>query len=212
MARRGLYQTLMTAATMAGSALAQAHVAACIVALAQAEALAEGGELGEFCGLDRAEMAELSALVFGGMALPDPGRQTPVPSAQELDLRNILMMYAASASRFEQLLACMIARRALRPNHLWQDLGFSHRGELSDLMNRHFPRLARRNEQDMKWKKFFYRMMCSAEGFTLCAAPVCTECDDFEDCFGGEDGEALLARIANGKSLFSATGLQGGMA
>jgi nitrogen fixation protein NifQ len=51
----------------------------------------------------------------------------------------------------------------------------------------------------MKWKKFFYRMMCSSEQFRLCAAPVCSECDDFDACFGSEDGEALLARVANGR-------------
>lgn len=53
----------------------------------------------------------------------------------------------------------------------------------------------------MKWKKFFYRMMCSSEQFRLCAAPVCTECDDFDNCFGSEDGEALLARVANRRPL-----------
>jgi len=57
-----------------------------------------------------------------------------------------------------------------------------------------------KNSADMKWKKFFYRMMCTSEGFRLCSAPVCSECDDFDACFGAEDGEALLARLANGKT------------
>jgi nitrogen fixation protein NifQ len=61
-------------------------------------------------------------------------------------------------------------------------------------MNRHFAPLARRNRQDMKWKKFFYRMTCSEEGFSLCAAPVCSECCDFQTCFGDESGPSLLAR------------------
>jgi nitrogen fixation protein NifQ len=51
----------------------------------------------------------------------------------------------------------------------------------------------------MKWKRFLYRMVCSMEGFTLCTAPVCTECDDFEHCFGAEDGEARLARLRNAR-------------
>jgi len=99
----------------------------------------------------------------------------PEVGAEELALRDILWMNSARASAFEFL-----------------------------LMERHFPRLARRNSGDMKWKKFFYRMMCTAEGFQLCAAPVCTECDDFEDCFGSEEGDALLARIANRRDLSAA--------
>jgi nitrogen fixation protein NifQ len=59
---------------------------------------------------------------------------------------------------------------------------------------RHFAPLAIRNNQDMKWKKFFYRMICRDEGFRLCAAPCCSECGDFENCFGDESGESLLAR------------------
>ncbi|NOW48485.1 nitrogen fixation protein NifQ [Novosphingobium sp. SG751A] len=209
---RGMYERLIAGATMAGTPLLMAHVMACILALAYAESAEEGGDAGELCGLAGHELDEVAHLVFGGTGLPDGAGRKGAPGAPEMDLRAILMMHAASACRSEMLLSAMIARRALRPNHLWQDLGLSHRGELSELMRRHFPGLARRNAQDMKWKKFFYRMMCSAEGFTLCAAPVCTECDDFEDCFGAEDGEALLARMANGKWLSSSQPLQGGMA
>lgn len=207
----GLYQTLMAAATMAGAPLFDAHVVAAILNLAQIEAAQGEGEMPDLCGLGPDALREMAGLMFGGMALYGFGTRQPAVSAQAADLCAILMMHAASASRYEMLLSAMIARRALRPNHLWQDLGLNRRDELTMLMRRHFPRLAQRNHQDMKWKKFFYRMMCSAEGFSLCAAPVCTECDDFDDCFGGEDGEALLARMANGKRLSTATGLQGGL-
>jgi nitrogen fixation protein NifQ len=37
-------------------------------------------------------------------------------------------------------------------------------------------------------------MVCGTEGFTFCAAPVCSDCDDFALCFGAEDGESLLAK------------------
>jgi nitrogen fixation protein NifQ len=40
-------------------------------------------------------------------------------------------------------------------------------------------------------------MICRSEGFSLCAAPVCSDCVDFDNCFGDEDGEALLARVSN---------------
>jgi hypothetical protein len=38
-------------------------------------------------------------------------------------------------------------------------------------------------------------MICRDEGFRLCTAPSCSECDDFDVCFGGESGESLLTRI-----------------
>jgi nitrogen fixation protein NifQ len=95
----------------------------------------------------------------------------------------------------------MIARRCKWPHHLWQDLGLRDRRELSALMRRHFSPMAARNHGDMKWKKFLYRMICGSEGFILCTSPVCSDCDDFENCFGAEDGEARLARVRNQKSL-----------
>jgi nitrogen fixation protein NifQ len=92
----------------------------------------------------------------------------------------------------------MIARRAQRPNHLWQDLGLDSRRDLSELMTRHFKPLAMRNTQDMKWKKFFYRTICSDAAYSLCTAPSCGECDDFDHCFGEETGQSLLARARRG--------------
>lgn len=176
------------------------HVVSCILALAASEADAEGVPLSDRTGLDAAGLTQLCALFF-----PDLALSTERPPAgldqHEQTLRDILWMNSAEASLLELLLSRMIARRCQRPNHLWQDLGLASRGELSRLMQRHFPRLAERNSNDMKWKKYFYRMMCSSEGFRLCAAPVCNECDDFEDCFGGEDGESLLARMANGRDV-----------
>ncbi len=104
------------------------------------------------------------------------------------------MRFSTRRTPLELHLAAMIARRAMRPNHLWQDLGLRNRGELSTLMGRHFTSLARRNVNDMKWKKFLYRMICRDEGFRLCTAPSCAECGDFAVCFGDESGESLLAR------------------
>ena len=194
-----LYSELFDRGVRHGAEPFDLHVAASIAALAVREAEEDGVPLSERIGLDADGIRRLCSLMF-------PGGIEAFPHAleaeeQELVLRDILWMNSANASAFEVLLAHMIARRSQRPNHLWQDLGLAHRSELTELMSRHFPRLARRNRGDMKWKKFFYRTMCSAEQFRLCAAPVCTECDEFDDCFGSEDGEALLARIANGRTV-----------
>ncbi len=62
------------------------------------------------------------------------------------------------------------------------------------MLKRHFAPLAERNTRGMRWKRFFYRMLCEDEGFVMCTTPVCTDCSDFDNCFGVEDGESRLAR------------------
>lgn len=91
------------------------------------------------------------------------------------------------------ILPTVIARRAMRPDHLWQDLGLFDRGDLTRLLARHFPTLHAGNTANMRWKKYFYRKLCEAEGFSLCTAPSCSVCADFASCFGSEDGESRMA-------------------
>ena len=83
-------------------------------------------------------------------------------------------------------LAAMVARRSLQSGHLWQDLGLRERSDLSRFLIRHFGPIAALNIRDMKWKKFFYRQMCEAEGMVVCKSPVCDDCDDFKVCFEKE--------------------------
>ena len=180
------------------------HIVASILALAISEAAGGGPALGEGTGLGRGELAVLAPEMFPAASsalMAMAGNTAPVIDDEEQSLRDILMMYAAGTSPLQRLLAAMIARRCKSPHHLWQDLGLRGRAELSQLMQRHFTPLAERNRNDMKWKKFLYRMVCRSEGFTLCTAPVCTDCDDFDDCFGAEDGEARLARVRNAREI-----------
>lgn len=121
--------------------------------------------------------------------------EEPVVEEDERCLRELLWRFRTAASPLNSLLTSLVSRRATRANHLWQDLGLANRSELSRLMQRHFALLARRNSQDMKWKKFFYRMICREDGFSMCMAPSCSECSDFSGCFGDETGESLLARV-----------------
>ena len=111
----------------------------------------------------------------------------------EVCLLDLLERGGTTGSPFEVMLAAIIARRAQRSNHLWQDLGLRNRDELGLLMTRHFAPLARRNSKDMKWKKFFYRTLCRDADYSLCTAPSCGECCDFDLCFNEEAGECLLA-------------------
>lgn len=180
------------------------HVAASILALALAEAKQDGRSVCDGVGLDGAALQALIAGMFPAASATFEGAAKDARLTidnEEQSIRDILWMYSSNASPFQRCLAAMIARRCSRPHHLWQDLGLRNRGELSRLMQRHFAKLAGKNHNDMKWKKFLYRLVCSTEGFTLCTAPVCSECDDFAVCFGAEDGEALLARIRNGREM-----------
>ncbi len=177
-----------------------AHVAASILAISFCEGVAEGRPLTSATGLPGEHLGDLLSQVFPNAApwrFIAPAGEV-ARSADEACLLDLLTSCTTSRTVFEARLAAMIARRAQRPNHLWQDLGLNSRRDLSELMTRHFKPLAIRNTQDMKWKKFFYRMICADAAYSLCTAPSCGECDDFDHCFGEETGESLLARFRRG--------------
>ena len=171
-------------------------------------ALAEAGEAGrpatDTTGLAGADLCALAAEFFPHAAAMFAAlRSRPAPEAgwTRPACATCCAHGTTAGTALELRLADLVARRCLRPNHLWQDLGLRNRGELSGLMTRHFAPLAAQNRADMKWKKFFYRTICRDEGYMLCAAPSCAECDDFEVCFGDESGESLLARARRAADL-----------
>jgi nitrogen fixation protein NifQ len=86
--------------------------------------------------------------------------------------------------------ALTVAVACLGDNHLWQDLQFASRAELSALMRRWFPALVAKNHADMKWKKFLYKQLCERAEVFVCKAPSCAVCTDHAKCFGPEDGPA----------------------
>ncbi|WP_205649838.1 nitrogen fixation protein NifQ [Afifella aestuarii] len=175
-----------------------AHVIASVLALAISESRKEEVSVVETLGLDSDNLKDLvdalfphAAAVFEGL----PANVAPARSEDEACLLDLLMSGTTEDSSLEMRFAEIIARRCQRPNHLWQDLGLRNRRELGWLMERHFEMLSEANSQDMKWKKFFYRMICRDTGYQICTVPTCNECDDFETCFGDESGESLLARV-----------------
>ncbi len=184
-----------------------AHVLASVYSLAIAETQTSGISLSEGTGARTNGLRRMIGDVFPqALSLLDDFvacNELFIPE-DERSLRELLTRFSTHGSPFEQHLAALVARRAMRPNHLWQDLGLRNRGELSELMHRHFASLARRNVNDMKWKKFLYRMICRDEGFRLCTAPSCAECGDFAVCFGDESGESLLARNRRNAELSAA--------
>jgi nitrogen fixation protein NifQ len=192
-----MYQALRQANAATGCETFDGHVLACIFSAAASES-GNCGSLTNGLGICGAALRSAIARYFPGTLtqFESLGLDTePEVGEDELCLRELLLPFRTAPSPLNSLMSLLIARRSTRPNHLWQDLGLADRGELSRLMQRHFWLLARRNSQDMKWKKFFYRMICREDGFRMCVAPSCSECTDFDECFGDESGESLLARV-----------------
>lgn len=185
-ANSGVYERLM--ATASGVDPADRHVLASIIALARTEA---ERPLTEAVGLDRTALSRLLESAFPGAYIIDdlvaPHADTGQDAIEEPDYRALLLDGRAEGAEIEDWLARMVARRSLLPEHLWVSLGLRNRAELSQMLHRHFPAVATRNVQGMRWKKFFYREMCQAEGVHICKSPVCDICPDFGECYGPED-------------------------
>jgi nitrogen fixation protein NifQ len=193
-----LYGWLLRGASGSACDAFDIHVFASILSLALAEAGAGACTVNEATGLAGWDLAALEADLFPnrpGLFARLSDLPEPMCGDDEICLRGLLRGAASRGVSLQFRLAAMVARRCQLPNHLWQDLGLRSRRELGWLMERHFPALARRNSGDMKWKKFLYRTICRDEGFSICVAPSCGECEDFDHCFGEESGESLLARI-----------------
>jgi nitrogen fixation protein NifQ len=103
------------------------------------------------------------------------------------EIVDLLLEHRANPSESSELLCHTIAGAAMGNNHLWQDMGFTSRKELSVLMLENFPALVAKNIGDMKWKKFFYRQLCERAEVPICKSPHCAECCDYAICFGPEE-------------------------
>lgn len=185
------------------------HVLASILAAG----VMEGGCLFEKVGLSSDELAALLEENFPSVRIK--GDDLLLGSKRDDNdevtmVRDLLLAQRSMAGDTGRWLAAMIARRVMEPNHLWADLGLRDRGELSRLLNRHFRPLARRNVNNMRWKRFFYRTLCEDEGLILRTTPVCTECNDFNHCFGDESGESRMAERRRDGLLPPAAPVAGG--
>ncbi|MFG1420071.1 nitrogen fixation protein NifQ [Roseixanthobacter liquoris] len=168
------------------------HVLASILAAAAME----GTPVAERVGLAPCELSELIDQWFPLARTRTVAwlSQAAAPVDEEVAMvRDLLLAKCSTNGDTGRWLAAMIARRAMEPNHLWEDLGLRARGELSRLIARHFAPLAARNTNNMRWKRLFYRMLCEDDGFVMCSTPVCTQCNDFALCFGDESGESRMA-------------------
>jgi nitrogen fixation protein NifQ len=169
------------------------HVLASILAVAAME----GGAIAERAGLANHDLVKLIEEQFPAAtdAAASWCAQTEKPEDEETAMvRDLLLANRSTESDISRWLSAMVARRAVEPNHLWEDLGLRDRDELTRLLDRHFGPIACKNTKNMKWKRFFYRSMCEDDGFVMCSTPVCTQCADFNRCYGDESGESRLAQ------------------
>jgi nitrogen fixation protein NifQ len=173
----------------------------------------DGGPLAERAGLAPQELNALLARHFPQADVRAFAWLSPAATAIDDEtamVRDLLLGWRSTEGDTGRWLAAMVARRAMEPNHLWEDLGLRARPELSRLLARHFAPLAARNTRNMRWKRFFYRMLCEDDGFVMCTTPVCTQCNDFDLCFGEEDGESRMAERRRQVLRGAADPLQGG--
>jgi nitrogen fixation protein NifQ len=200
MTPESIYLILLQANATTACETFDGHVLACVFAAGVAE-VQDGGSFTNALGMRGTSLRRSIGKYFPGTLeqLEAFGLDEElVIGDDERCLRELLWRFRTVPSPLNSLLSFLVSRRATRPNHLWQDLGLSDRSELSRLMQRHFALLAQRNNQNMKWKKFFYRMICREDGFHVCIAPSCVECSDFPSCFGDETGESLLGNLCTG--------------
>ena len=147
--------------------------------------------LPDYLGLEPAQFKLLLKTHFLNLDIP-----FKAPSGEELDysrmlekedLINLLQSFSLKKDQENDWIIALIVSACLGSDHLWQDLGFWQRGDLSAFLAYNFPNLAKRNERNMKWKKFLYKQLCEAEGLHLCRAPSCEVCADYPTCFGSEE-------------------------
>ncbi len=125
---------------------------------------------------------------FDALRRVQPQTQPDSDRWQERDeLRALLLRDRAGKSKSEEWMAGIVSAACMAQDHLWQDLGLWSRKDLSSLLQENFPTLVVRNDRDMKWKKFFYKQLCNAEGIYTCRSPSCEVCADYQECFGPEE-------------------------
>jgi nitrogen fixation protein NifQ len=124
--------------------------------------------------LEAAEFAANSEML-------DPARYD-----EHQDLRELFLSHQAPGVADAATMADILTAGCMGGDHLWQDMGFWSRKDLSAFIGHGFMPLAEKNVHDMKWKKFFYKQLCNQEGVYTCRAPSCQVCADYRECFGPE--------------------------
>lgn len=120
-------------------------------------------------------------------AAPGHGRfSRSLLEQEEQDLCRLFVTHASGDGLWPVIFARLMARACMEPDHLWMSLGLGHRDQLTGILARHFAPLAARNDRDMRWKKFFYKLLCDEEKVWTCTASSCEICPHHPECYGPE--------------------------
>lgn len=137
-------------------------------------------------GLSETRFQKMLNEHFVAVAL-DNGEIRPSGANEFDDLVHLLLEHRAERDEPGAWIAYAVASAAMGESHLWEDMGLPSRQHLSDLLRKHFPALAIKNEGGaMKWKKFFYRQLCERAEVPICKSPHCADCCDYAICFDPE--------------------------
>ena len=118
--------------------------------------------------------------------LTQEGACSSIPPEEFDDLLELFREHRRDDSEETGWLAHTIASACAGQNHLWEDMAMPNREALSQLIKKHFPTLYFKNTANLRWKKFFYKLLCDRAQAQICKAPSCGVCSDYAKCFGPE--------------------------
>jgi nitrogen fixation protein NifQ len=170
------------------------HIIGRLLLHALAEAKQLGGSIESRLGLDGDRLNAAAHFVHMDLFIKSSPAVHADEDEEEVMVRQILLQNCSGPGQVSEWLAYVVARRGMEPNHLWEDLGLAERPDLTKLLLRHFAPLACKNTRNMRWKRFLYRSLCEAEGFSMCPSPTCDACSEFHICYSDDSSESVMAR------------------
>ncbi len=93
-------------------------------------------------------------------------------------LYTLLLRHAHTPYAREHL-SRAIVDAAFEMGHLYSDLGLESRIKMNRMMQQHYPVLAARKPEHLRWKKFLFDAIDAV-------APACAACGDKQHCFSCE--------------------------
>jgi nitrogen fixation protein NifQ len=151
---------------------------------------ADSGALPAYMGLTPESFSAMGAHFFPGVELPERSGLSDAWLAQmpeKGELEALFNDYAIDDTPQRAWIAAILIAGSAGHHHLWEDIGLFNRADLTAMIAENFPRMAAKNDRDMKWKKFIYKQLCEREGIIACPAPTCDACNDFSICFASEE-------------------------
>ena len=99
------------------------------------------------------------------------------------ELSTLLTGNANQTSCYVEEAVRVITCACMGSDHLWSDLGLPERPVLGEMINFYLPELHKKNTNNMRWKRFFYKQLCEQGGDYVCRAPSCEACSSYKECF-----------------------------